>query len=296
MNGEKLPRVDKIICLAGWEPRFLEGVKKGLELTQAQECIIFYAEEFTNKSENNINELEEFCEKTNIKIVKNKLFYNSPLETKKIILSTFNQYKENDQILIDITTMTRELIWMILGTLTAKKINVNYIYWRPETTAHWTSKNSSRPRLVMGRAGVSEYGKPTLVAVTTGFDPSRLDQMVCYFEPEETILFLQEGHQFENHINNIKIYDGYRLGSTQAKQYSIDSYGPDHGLEVITTILSPYLETHNIVLSSFGPKPSALALHKFAQAHPDVALAYTPALEFNEDYSRGIGHCVWGQI
>lgn len=296
MSVVGLPKVDRIICVASWEPRFLEGVKKDLTLTGAKECIVFYAEEFATKSRENIDKLDEYCVNNDIKFLKSKLFYMSPLATRNTIVSTLDKYIVTDQVLVDITTATREIMWFILEALSAQISSFNYIYWRPDKTANWTSKNSSRPRLVIGRAGVSEYGKPTLVAVTTGFDRSRLDQMVGYFEPEEIILFLQDGDQFENHENNILLHEEYGLGGTFAKEFPIDSYGPDHGLEKITSVLKPYLETHNIVLASFGPKPSALALHKFAQGHPDVALAYTPALEFNDGYSVGIGECIWGQI
>lgn len=296
MKIEDLPKADRIICVASWEPRFLEGVKKDLALTDANECIVFYAEEFASKSRENIDKLGEYCASNDIKFLKSKLFYMNPLTTRNTIVSAFDTFIENDRVLVDITTATRETMWFILEALSAQISNFNYIYWRPEKTANWTSKNSSKPRLVIGRAGVSEYGKPTLVAVTTGFDRSRLDQMVGYFEPEEIILFIQDGDQFENHEHNVQLHEKYGLGGSFAKEFSIDSYGQDHGLKTIDNILSPYLATHNIVLASFGPKPSALALHKFAKAYPDVALAYTPALNFNDDYSVGIGECVWGHM
>lgn len=296
MNKAKTTKVDKIICLASWEPRFLEGVQKDIQLTDAKECYLFFLEEFVDKSQDNITALEKFCAEKNIAVIKTPLTYSKPLVIKNIIAEKLGTLRLSDKILVDITTMTREIMWLILNALPAPISCAQYVYWKPEETAEWTSKNSSRPRLVIGRSGISQYGLPTLVAVTTGFDRSRLDQMIGYFEPEETILFLQEGTQFENHENNIRIHEGYSLGGFQVKECSIDSYSEDHGLKSISNYLNPYLETHNIVMASFGPKPSAIALHHFAQTHPEVALAYTPALDFNSKYSTGIGECVWGSL
>jgi len=296
MNRAETTKVDKVICLASWEPRFLEGVKKDIESTGAKECFLFFTEEFEGKSKANIAGLEEYCEKNKVKVIKIALLYQSPLITRNTIVETLKFSNRSGTILVDITTMTREIMWLILDALTAISFCVEYVYWKPQKTGEWTSKNSARPRLVIGRAGISEYGKPTLVAVTTGFDRSRLDQMVGYFEPEETILFLQDGNQFENHKNNIQLHEGYGLGGIQAKECAIDSYSDDHGFAIISEVLNPYLKTHNIVIASFGPKPSAIALHEFAKNHPEVALAYTPALDFNREYSDGIGEGVWGQL
>lgn len=304
MSEIEISRADKIICVASWETRFLEGVKKDLAASQASECIVFYTSALLSKvsprisemTSENIKKIEEYCEHNNIKFIAIELNYMSPLSTRNIINESLKYIEKRNSILLDITTMTREIMWLILETLTQIDPNINYVYWKPENTAKWTSKNSSQPRLVIGRAGVSEYGKPTLIAVTTGFDRSRLDQMVCFFEPEKTILFIQDGEQFENHTINEELYENYRLGGSHAQEVQINSYSDDHGLEKITQTLIPYLETHNVVLSSFGPKLSALALHKFAKMHPDVALAYTPTLELNEDYSKGIDECICGFI
>ena len=69
---------------------------------------------------------------------------------------------------------------------------------------------------------------------------------------------------------------------------------PDHGQAVILEQIRPYLDSHNIVMSSLGPKLSAVALYRIQREHPQIGLAYAPSREFNKDYSSGISDAITG--
>ena len=78
--------------------------------------------------------------------------------------------------------------------------------------------------------------------------------------------------------------------------FEVNAYSADHGLACILEKIKPYLENSNIVASSLGPKPSAVALFNLASAYPAIALAYAPAKEYNLLYSSGIGECLRGSL
>lgn len=289
-------KADHVICLASWEPRFLEGVTEELKRINPSTCIIFYLKEFIELTKENIQSLRCFCAENNIASAEIELSYDKPLQIRRIIQDTLNEIELNSHVLVDISTMTREVIWQVLAVLEELDASVNYIYWRAQSLATWTSKNSRQPRLVVGRSGISEYGRPTLVAVTTGYDRSRLDQMTSYFEPETTILFVQNGDQYENEEFNIEKHKNYNLGEGPVIEYPINSYACDHGFQLMSEVLSQYESSHNIVLASFGPKPSAIAFHRYQLLNPVAALAYTPSIDFNRKYSEGIGEPVFGKL
>ena len=51
-----------------------------------------------------------------------------------------------------------------------------------------------------------------------------------------------------------------------------------------------------MIMSSLGPKPSAVALYKVCRKIPQVALVYAPSKEFNKEYSYGIGRKIVGKL
>lgn len=285
----KLKGADCLVCMASWEPRFVCGTQENLKVSQAKACVMFYLEEFIDKTSENIEQIQAVCREAGIEFIKVALNYKNPLQSRLRIQRSLEIFSAETNLLIDISTMTREAIWFSLDIISNNKIKSQYIYWAPEKTAEWTTKDSEEPRLVVGRAGISKYGRPTLVAVTTGFDKSRVDQMINYFEPEKTILLVQEGEQQHNHINNIQRYMDYNLGGASVKSIPVNSFSQDCGLSVISQNLEPYIRTHNIVLASFGPKLSSIAIHYFQKEYPEIALAYTPAMDFNSEYSKGTG-------
>ena len=78
--------------------------------------------------------------------------------------------------------------------------------------------------------------------------------------------------------------------------FELDSYNGDHGFINILSLVTPLLKDHNVVMSSLGPKPSAIALYQIHQRFPMIGLAYAPSREFNPEYSAGIGESIWGSI
>ena len=45
--------------------------------------------------------------------------------------------------------------------------------------------------------------------------------------------------------------------------------------------------THNIIVSSFGPKPASLAMFKLNQEYPEIGLSYVLVKNYNDCYSHG---------
>jgi hypothetical protein len=77
-------------------------------------------------------------------------------------------------------------------------------------------------------------------------------------------------------------------GVSDITSMEIDFYGEDFGEDAINSVISS-LSDYNIIISSFGPKPSAIGVYKAYQKHKEVALCYVPCKEYNKDYCKGIG-------
>ena len=105
----------------------------------------------------------------------------------------------------------------------------------------------------------------------------------------------------ENPYSNIALMWFDEKQRLQCKEYglneediilkSIDAYSNDLGFSVIESAINTEAES-NIILASFGPKPSAIAVYKSYMQHPEIALCYLPCNEYNQQYCQGIGDSV----
>ena len=78
--------------------------------------------------------------------------------------------------------------------------------------------------------------------------------------------------------------------------FEIDAFEVGHGYSTLRQKLEEPAKEFNVVMTSLGPKLSAVALYRLARAHPEVALAYAPSKYYNIDYSHGLGEGINGYI
>jgi hypothetical protein len=78
--------------------------------------------------------------------------------------------------------------------------------------------------------------------------------------------------------------------------FDVDAYGDDCGQAKIESVLGEYPTQTNVVMSTLGPKPSAVALYRIHKKWPQIALCYAPSREYNRTYSSGLGGSIQGRV
>jgi hypothetical protein len=152
----------------------------------------------------------------------------------------------------------------------------------------WLSREPDNPRLLLKHSGIMAFGKPTMLVIITGFDPERTRQLINFYEPKRTILFLQVGNQFDNDSRNTtESHLKECIGITDYEYYPIDAYSEDFGFSTIASILNKYVEDYNIVATSLGPKLTGLSLYRYNHLNDSIGLTYVPCKEYNLSYSKG---------
>lgn len=198
----------------------------------------------------------------------------------------------NECINIDITTMPRDIIWTLLFFLTPKDSKINIRYYQPKSyNDTWLSKEPVAPRFLLKHSGIMELGKATCVVVITSFDAERTKQIVSKFEPQKVVLCVQTGQQFNNFKRNVSSVHEYickDLGITDITSVDFNSFEEDFGETVLNNVINN-LSDFNIIVASFGPKPSSIGAYMVYQKHPEIALCYVPCKEYNVNYCIGIG-------
>lgn len=282
-----------IIICPSWEDRSLLGFKRDCEDIKASKVIALRKEHPINETEISacVEKIAGICFQYSI-AYEELLWSDNPIENSEALKLCINGLETDAVVHIDITTMPRDIIWTLLFFLNQRSNQVLIRYYQPESYHDtWLSKEPYSPRLLLKHSGIIELGKPQCVVIITGFDGERTRQIVSKFEPQKVVLCVQKGEQYNNtQRNKAYIHESIckSVGVNDVFSVEIDCYSEDFGENVISGVLSS-LTDYNVILASFGPKPSAIGVYKAYQHHTEVALCYVPCKEYNKGYCNGIG-------
>ncbi len=282
-----------IIVCPSWEDRSFLGFQQDCNEIKADKVIALRKERPINELEISdcIDKITTFCTQQAI-AYKELIWKDDPIENNVLLKSCMEELESDRVVHIDITTMPRDMIWTLLFFLNQCPNQVIIRYYQPKSYHEtWLSKEPYSPRLLLKHSGIIELGKPQCVVIVTGFDEERTRQIVSKFEPQKVILCVQKGEQYDNiQRNEASRHESIcrSVGVTDVSLVEMDCYETDFGENAIDKILSS-LSNYNVIIASFGPKPSAIGVYKAYQRHTEVALCYVPCKDYNKDYCHGIG-------
>lgn len=289
---------DVIVTVASWEERFILGLEGLIKNTQSKYVLIFSYAEYDPWSKDNIEAASELCKVNNVTLVSHKLNFATPLKTWKTVIPAVEEIiKKQTTVTLDISTMPREVIWIICDLLNTKAVKVQYAYHRPKEYAEdWLSRDPGTPRFVYKLSGVCKLGLPTTLVILSGFDVERAKQLVRFYEPEALIIGLQVGSQYENlKRNRSKHKDGFSRNK-EIKWFDVDGFFLEKSMDALETCIGEIVNKSNVILTSLGPKISSLAILKYHLKHPQTSIAYAPSNEFNKDYSHGFKDTIYNNL
>ena len=288
---------DILVTVASWEPRFVLGLKRTLQECSARRILAYFIGEYGDRTEEARHALRKILKKhPGVALKEQEITFGAPGAAWRMLEKDLGPTAGiRKAVLVDLTTMPREIIWSAMFWLEAGAVNVHYVYNRPKTYAtDWLARDPNDPRLVYKLAGTLEVGRPTALVAVTGFDEKRCRQAVEFYEPARVLLAVQSGQQYENTVRNVgpKLAGGWTaIGHTE-----VDAFGADHGYGALRGPVEKLARDHNVILCSFGPKPSAIALFRLQREFPQCSLAYIGCKEYNPNYSVGLGDAISGSI
>ena len=288
---------DALVTVVSWEPRFVLGLKRTLQRCSARRILAYFIGEYGDRTEEARHALQKMLkEHPEVALKEQEITFGEPGAAWRMLEKDLGPTAEiGEAVLVDLTTMPREIIWSTLFWLEAGEVNVHYVYNRPKTYAtDWLARDPNDPRLVYKLAGTLEVGRPTALVAVTGFDEKRCWQAVEFYEPARVLLAVQTGQQYENNVRNV----GPKLagGRTASDRTKVNAYSADHGYGALRSPVEQLTRNHNVILCSFGPKLSAIALFRLQREFPQCALAYIGCKEYNPKYSDGLGQAITGEM
>lgn len=293
-----LPQHNKsIIVNASWESRFLSGLIKLVTDIKPSKILMFYSHEYEHLSSENIKEVKKICKKKNINLTCLKLYSSDTARTWKIIVERVAKFINSENLVtLDISTMTREVVWYICHILSKQCVSIQFAYHKPISYSDWLSRDPGKPRMLYKQSGIQHMGRPTTLFIQTGFDVERVRQLYQFYDPTQLILGLQTGDQYGNIHNNRELHIEYFSRFRNVSFVDIDGYSSDSTYNTLYLHIEPLVSSANIIFSSLGPKVAAISLYLLQKVFPSISLSYAPSIEYNPKYSFGIANTIYGLI
>ena len=286
-----------LIAFASWEDRFRIGFGCSSKDYRIDRALVFYFDAYAERSSRNMSAINAICVKKDIIYLPVEMNIDEPAKNWHNVLDSINSNIENCQkILIDISTMPRDIIWYILWLAEQKSIPIFYIYYSPKKYGRWLSRDPQSPRLVYKLSGTALPSAKTALLITTGFDLQRVKRLINWFEPKKLMIGIQAATRFERNRAAMTEYRQMLQKESDCNIFELDAFSVDRGMAVIERQLQNIGSSYNIIMSSLGPKLTAITLYKIWRRRKEIGLVYTPSKQYNKNYSHGIGRGYYGAV
>ena len=288
---------DILVTFASWEDRFRVGFDRDLEKVEAKKALVFHFGSYKDRTRINRQAISEVCRKKRIEFIPVGLEIDKPADNWRTVLKAFETaVGECDGILIDISTMPREIIWYVFWMVEQNSRAARYVYHSPEKYGtDWLSRDPRAPRFVYKLSGVALPSAKTALIVTVGYDPKRVWRLLNWCEPVRSMVGVQSGSYFPGNDEAMAEYEILKK-EANCEIFELDAFSTDHGLTKLKEKVGKLGSSYNIIMGSLGPKLTAIPLYRLQRQRDNIGLVYPPSNQFNENYSTGIGRFFEGNV
>lgn len=276
-----------LIIVASWDNRFYEGAKRSLEAGDISIVYCISSTGYADSTQNDRYRLSALCDQAGAMLSNFYIDFDDQVQLLygiRILAEKLKQEEFGD-LIFDISTAPRNLIWILLGEVEKFTDEVSIRYFPALSYNSWLTNDEGDPRLIINNSGVMYPDLPTCLVMLCGPDTSRAEKLCYRYEPRKIII--------------IRDIDAERYGDSQKLSHTLGASVEyitmdtkdvsDENVARIIGLLDPISLDYNIVCSSFGPKLGGIILFKISRILVDIALGYLPSGLHNMAPSTGIG-------
>ena len=288
--------IDLVITCASFEDRCLSA-SLVLPERQIASAIIFFIEEFSSFSSANRSKLRSHFKDKGQEV---SLFHNNPRRTADKIIDTLDSsFSDCQNILVDISTFTRESLLILIKALEQNKQphqKFQLVYTCAENTSTNLSYNPIELRSVMGYMGEMKPAMPLHLVIMLGFEYERAQQVIDEYEPD--YISIGCGSSTESISNDL-----YEL-NVEFKERLISIYTDNVIDQFVHSLVDPFnteAELARIIDQKTGCNTAIVPLNNkistvgaalLAIKRPEIQICYTQMGEYNiENYSKASNQC-----
>lgn len=289
--------IDLLITCASFEDRCL-CASLVLPAQQVNSAIIFFVEEFSSFSSENKSKLISHFEGKGQKV---SLSHRDPRSTADEIIDVITQnLSEHKNILVDISTFTRESLLILIKALEEnKQPNQKFQLVYTGATEYDSTNLSYNPmelRSVMGYIGEMKPATPLHLVIMLGFEYERAQQVIDSYEPDYISIgcgskaesISPDSHELNIEFKKklISIYTGSVIN-----EFEHSLVNPFDVEEKLAEIIDQK-PNYNTVIVPLNNKISTVGAALLAIKRPEVQICYTQMGKYNiENYSTASDQC-----
>lgn len=275
-----------LVLVASWDSRFLAGARTTIEAGGLTAVHCISSLRYSSHTQGDRDQLDQICEGHGVEILHAKIDFDDQVET----LSGISGWLElsgisaQDDVIFDISTCPRNVLWLMLSCLKAKISDCSIRYFPAMSYDSWFTNDEGDPRLIFNNSGVMYPDLPTCLVMMCGPEIGRAEKMFYRFEPRRAIIIRDIHAPDYGVVANISQPMGAAIQEVIIDNKDIS----DSNVQRVVDLIAPLSAEFNVVCSSFGPKLGAVILYKAAQKLDEMALSYLPSGIHNMVPSSGM--------
>jgi hypothetical protein len=278
---------DLLITVASWEDRFLLGLERSLSNDRISDVVCLASKRYEQETAP-MRERARLGGGGSASLMTTRLFdFEDQVECYREMAQVADDPRvaSAERVVLDVSTAPRTLVWMLLGFL-KKRIDAVVIRYQPAAKyASWQTNEEGDPRLVLNRSGIMYPDKPTCLVMLCGPEISRAEKMFYRFEPRKALVLRDPLAAQFGTVKRLPVEYG---SAVEELEFDNKDLGKEN-LKSLEGIVAPYLDTHNVVAASLGPKMGAILLFKLSERQDQIALSYVISGRHNLEATEGIG-------
>lgn len=300
--NDYIGKIDLFISSSGFEQRST-AVGTTLDANNVKKAVIYHIEGTYQRSVENMEKVKKNLPALNIEVYQK----NNPLVIFDVFYRAFDALRINSDsksklnVVIDITTFTREVLLILIKTISLKSFidffDVMLIYtpaesYSGENENFWLTKGVRDIRSVLGYSGMPSPSKNLLLVVLIGFEEERTNEIIKAYEPNLLVIGKpSQSSSVNDEVNHISLE---KYNFIKEKYQSIISdefeFSCDDVLETtakIDSVIQQYQADYNIVIAPLNNKISTLGVALAGLQNECVQICYASANQYNiESYSK----------
>lgn len=274
------------LCCASFEDRCF-SVANIIDKSKIFSSYVFQYVEFSCHTDNNAEKLKAILGCNTLVPLSN----SDPLRLTDAFISTLNTIEQSCidcNILVDITTFTREGLLILIKLLKSRFINrkVDLIYNSASEMSADLSMGPRAFRSILGYSGLLSPSKKNHLVIIFGYEVDRARAIIDDYEPE--LISIGTGSKSfsikpELHERNLDFFDQLSsYYSDSLRHFEVSVRNPDETLHDLRTYSSNFdYDTFNIIISPMNTKLSTVGTGLFAIENPKIQLCYSEMSLYN---------------
>lgn len=292
--------IDYFLTCLSYEDRCLTPIGL-IKENRIKNFLLFYMEEYIYYT----NKHKEKFKKAYPNLIECALSTSNPIQCADQLINVFSKnFKRNSNLVIDISTFTRESLLILIKFFYLNKNSFNeiYLFYRAAEVSGELSSMINQIRSVLGYMGELDQSKPLHLILLSGFEFHRAKEMIETIQPDYISIGYGEKSSSiskDLYLKNIEFKNQLLSFCNEYKniqEFTHSLISIESVTKKINKVISKNPE-HNFVLAPLSNKISTIGIALTAIKNPSIQICYSEVSNYNVNgYSKPLDMCFLQKI